>query len=634
MASKELAELCRVVVSDVYGELAGTVLRVLFDHGRLTAQDICKRGGLPAPAVQRTLVALIQNRFVLYWGEPGQRAYYTANWREAYAVLWTGPILSMVHERLGQDGGRAGPGQDGEETGGNVAAEVVKNMHVYGHMKASSYLEAHEAVEGDAGARHEVARALTALLEQRLLAPLYDYDFNSPEDVLQRLRKKHVEALAADASAPTSISARTALAHKRADEEYEALVQKGSQPKAGLKPAADGGAAAAAAAKRRGGAMARGGLAEATKWTVDPDAVLRVNHGRFLVLARAEELATLARRRIGPVTAAVYRALLEASAAKVRECKQYVEPGAEFNVTTIEVARLLPPGLDLRAAIAGLAPRPKRGPTRPLGEDGGRKRLRLDANGSYVVDQDDDHNEYNNDYNDYNGYGSDHSPYSNGTNGTSNATAYDPDDVNRHLELLADCPFARFARKAGNKGGGEWFVPYRELVGDLQRAVYDDIVGRRCGPAAARALRIIREKGKVDEKMLWEMALLPTAAMRKVLGELQAMGAVDLQEVPRGNDRAASRSFFFWFHNSSRAHSLLLLDMYKSIARLYQRLLAERKHHSILLAKCEREDVKGHESELLADSELRELQRLRRREHMILVQIFRIDSLVRIFRDY
>jgi DNA-directed RNA polymerase III subunit RPC3 len=206
--------------------------------------------------------------------------------------------------------------------------------------------------------------------------------------------------------------------------------------------------------------------------------------------------------------------------------------------------------------------------------------------------------------------------------------------VNRHLELLSDSGSVRFLRKSGNKGGGEWFVPYAELILDLKRVTYDDIISRKCGVVAARLLRIIREKGKVDEKMLSEQALLQPKGMRKMLAELQTIGALDLQEVPRGNDRAAVRSFYFWFHRPDYAYSLLLLDMYKSMTRLYQRLLFERRQHSILLAKCGREDVKGRENELLSEQELRDLQKVRHREQVLLIQIFRIDSLVRIFRDY
>ena len=70
------------------------------------------------------------------------------------------------------------------------------------------------------------------------------------------------------------------------------------------------------------------------------------------------------------------------------------------------------------------------------------------------------------------------------------------------------------------------------------------------------------------------------------------------------------------------------------MSRLYTRLLAERSDRHILLAKLEREDVKDNEALYLSEQEKRELRQLRKIEEKILVQILRLDGLVRMFRDY
>lgn len=46
MATQAVTDLCKVILRDVYGEVAETIVGSLLEHGRLTAQQIAKHTDL------------------------------------------------------------------------------------------------------------------------------------------------------------------------------------------------------------------------------------------------------------------------------------------------------------------------------------------------------------------------------------------------------------------------------------------------------------------------------------------------------------------------------------------------------------------------------------------------------------
>lgn len=616
MATQAVTDLCKVILRDVYGEVAELIVGVLLDAGRLTASQIATNSDLSILTVQRALVALVQNRFVYFWIDPAtpKLCYYTANYREIVNVLSTGSVLNIVSSRFSDQNVRA--------------PEIIKNILVYGHVRVGDYLESGSGAGEDGllkqtngyavdEAKVKIAKIMTDLVSRQFLTPLFDFDFHPPDDIYQQLINKHLAKVSRNQSENARLLAATNAATKERDELFGAR----DAPNVGL-VAAESVKSTMSAQLAKRVRRNQASLGE-PKFTVDPETVLSVNHDKFLLIFRNEELAKLAAKTIGPVTAAVYRRLLHCYESKLFRCSQTVTQTADFFITTMAVMDGLDPALDLKGSIVN--PSFSAGKRKTMEDDdesghiNGTKKMKTDSGPFIMIDEDGSEPE-----------DEDFALYDNETD-TSKKVGLA--DVVRHLELLASSPL-KLLVKAGNRGGGEWYVPFGELRETLKRVTYEQIVENKLGPSALRLLRIIKDKGMVNDELLARTALLRADTIAQLASTLHDFGALDLQEVPRSNDRTPVKTYFLWFHNSKRAYTIVLQDMYKALARMYNRILAERKEHPILLAKLDREDVKGNEELYLTTTEKKEIWELRSMEEKLLVQMNRLQALTRIFADY
>lgn len=175
---------------------------------------------------------------------------------------------------------------------------------------------------------------------------------------------------------------------------------------------------------------------------------------------------------------------------------------------------------------------------------------------------------------------------------------------------------------------GDWTVD----VSDAERRLRDNelmqMIKRRFGPTCLRIIRILVDRGKVDEKALQEIGLLNAKDLRKCLAQLHAHGFVDLQEVPREPQRQPARTIYLWFYDAERVRKRVLENLYKSMCRLLQRLKVERQKVGPTLQKSERSDVKGREHEILRIDEITVLKRWRRKELWYLGELERMSSTV------
>ena len=156
----------------------------------------------------------------------------------------------------------------------------------------------------------------------------------------------------------------------------------------------------------------------------------------------------------------------------------------------------------------------------------------------------------------------------------------------------------------------------------------------RYGDVALRVLRVLHAKGKLDEKRLQEISLLPFKDLRQTLASMQSGGFVDLQEVPKDAQRQPSKTIFLWYFDPDRVASSVLEDTYKAMSRTLQRIKFERSLRRDFLDKTERSDVKGNEERWLSEGELEQLQRWRGMEAMLLGVVSRLDDMVAVLRDY
>lgn len=340
--------------------------------------------------------------------------------------------------------------------------------------------------------------------------------------------------------------------------------------------------------------------------------VVRVNYDKCNVGLRNQQLVTLAARYIGETTATVYDTVLTLLEQKIARCHdedddfgdEEAGPKTLPSVTLLQVVNALDPEIDLSAGIS----------------------LNQDLSNGTSVDNSPDAS-------DVDGTGR----HANGVNGTAGSTPNTSRDrmkfAEQHLKLLSEDP-RKFILRAGSRGGGEWQVNFRKLANTLLQFEIENTIMARFGPLAIRLVRILCDKGKLDEKAVANIGLLKQKEIRSTFTLMQEAGFVELQEVPRDNARQPSRTIFLWFFDQDRCRRVILTETYKAMARLIQRGNVEKEKIQWLLDKAERTDVVGNEDRYLSPKERQTLRAWRSTEGRLLTQLGRQDDLVAILRDY
>lgn len=386
------------------------------------------------------------------------------------------------------------------------------------------------------------------------------------------------------------------------------------------------------------------------------DTVIRVNYDKCLVELRNLKLAEYVDDLIGETTAQVYATLLTTLSKKINRCQ--VDPMTRTEddadtftgaiVNTLEIFENLSPEIDVSAGIGNppagaidhqCAEKIRRFPPRPKDSI---LQSSLEAGDEIMESDDEDY-----DRSDEIGFGAngtgDFTGTKKGSNGI-NGEGHDVDDaaavraqrmrhMRQHLLLLAESKQG-FLRHSGGENRGEWTVDFEHLMAHLRLMELDILIEQSFGRKGLRLVRVLREKGKLDDKNLPNIALMRKADVHVKMAEMEMAGFLDVQEVPRDNQRAAARTIFLWFFDEHRTLKRTLDNVYKSMVRCFQRLEVERRKKSNVLAVTERKDVQGMEEEKLRGDVYNEYQQFLEIEKKLLGQVSKLDDLVAVFRDY
>ena len=162
----------------------------------------------------------------------------------------------------------------------------------------------------------------------------------------------------------------------------------------------------------------------------------------------------------------------------------------------------------------------------------------------------------------------------------------------------------------------------------------DNVIERKVGRQGLRLARILREKGKLDEKTLSVFAMMRKGDVQKTMLQMQMHGFADVQEVPRDGSRIAGRIYYLWFCNVEKSIGQLLDNTYKAMLRSLQIREVMRQDSKEVLALVERPDVKGREKEAMEKKYFDKYEKFRDAEAKLLGQVTRLDDLVATLRDY
>ncbi|OJD27206.1 DNA-directed RNA polymerase III subunit rpc3 [Blastomyces percursus] len=660
--SQYAAELCKLLITDNFGELYSLIFSYLLYHGRQPLSRIVQNTRLSPRQVRHGLAVLIQQHLIYHYTSLDDGiTYYEASWRTAYNLVRSGRILQLVEEKLGEYAGKVllailylgharigyletlpelrpqatskarkgvttnglnGVHRGEEEEEENIGADLERK----GEGASGGALENGVNGNHDEPTVSQLHPTLRSLAAYGYIMRVRDAHFQSPADLVD--------------DAERAVNARSdvrGLKGKKLQEAIDAGVETYIKEKTdGTIPQGPLGDGLPRGIKRRAGQstttssnkrvklehVAEGeeaaddddfygdGYVDGDTALMDPNMVVRVNYQKFEVALRNRRLTRLAEQHTSSVTSQVYETLLDRVELKTAACRKALErapegeEGEQYSVAIPLHTILddLDPDLDLSGSMAGADPK----------NSLSSRHMGLNGDG----DGDDDE--------------ADDEATSTGSRNRGKNRVY---ELEQHLSLLAQEPII-FSTRSMQSGMITWAVEFRHLARRLRHLELERIVESRFGTIAVRVIRVLAAKGRLDEKRLQEISLMASKELRQVLARMETAGFVDLQEVPRDAQRQPSRTMYLWFFDADRVARMVLEDTYKCMSRCLQRIGVEKNKLKFFLEKTERTDVKGNEEKYLSPTELKTLKEWRDKEALLLGEIGRLDELVAVLRDY
>ncbi|ERT00126.1 hypothetical protein HMPREF1624_03495 [Sporothrix schenckii ATCC 58251] len=696
LQTKNLAELCTLVIDDIYGELPSRIFAALLNRGRAGLAQLAQYTSLTPKQLRHGLAVLLQYDLLFFYVTGIDRTtVYDANPSAAYNLLRSGKVLEMVETHYGTD-----------------ARDVMQSLFALGHTRIADLKEAYKAKIGKADASKNGANGANGVNgassshtnghhgdgytngdiphhpedESRARGP----EIRSLEHLNSVLcRLIHAELLevvttASFKSFPDRQAETREMIKKKyfpdgmrglkKKEEYETRVSEElynlrDEPRK-LKRTLQAHGGPQKRRKLLNGDKSNGFYSDDRDPPLDPKIVLRVNHEKCAVELRNRRLVQAAAAAIGETTAQVYDALLRLLTETIPRCR--ADPlvdiaGGDFfrprAVNTSDIFDNLSPNLDVFTGIGKASADEIDIPT--------AERLERHAKVDTVVfggDEGGEEEDVDLDNEDYDSEGETYPPPAaplqqastpslNGShtpNGSATtkaalstkgvkfddsaaaAAASPPSEelrlqqMRQHLLLLCDNKY-KFVRHCDR---GTWTVDFEPLLKRLRESELDNAIERKVGRQGLRLARILRDKGKLDEKTLPTLALMKKSDVQNKMLEMQMHGFVDMQEVPRDNNRSASRTLFLWFCDTPRSLDTLLDNAYKSMVRCLRIRDVHRQENNEVLTFVQRPDVKGREKEALEKKYFDKYQSYCEIEQKLMGQVMRLDSLVGTLRDY
>lgn len=393
-----------------------------------------------------------------------------------------------------------------------------------------------------------------------------------------------------------------------------------------------------------------------------PKQVIRINYEKCLVELRNRRVVQFATDVFGETTAYVYSVLLKLLTKDLARCRPdpAIDSGEDDeeklglgSVTTAQILDSLKTSVDLSLGM-GKADRRQVSSqaANKIQENAPGKRALIaeaEVDGHASADED----EKAGDSNDESEYDSDYEgPVTNGTNGVNGVNGVNgakgakvkfddsastkerrldrPAQLRQHLLMLSECP-QRFVRHCGQN---DWTVDFEPVVGALREAELDWMIEKTSGQQGLRLVRILRAKGKLDEKALPNVSLMRKPELQQKMLEMQTAGFVHVQEVPRDVKADVKKSFFLWYCDVDRSLDRLLDTSYKSMIHCLQVLDMLREKEKDVLATTKRTDVRGREKDTMRKEYYERYSRFLENERQLFSQVMRIDDIVSVLRDF
>ncbi|KAI9483412.1 MAG: hypothetical protein EXX96DRAFT_476829 [Benjaminiella poitrasii] len=192
---------------------------------------------------------------------------------------------------------------------------------------------------------------------------------------------------------------------------------------------------------------------------------------------------------------------------------------------------------------------------------------------------------------------------------------------------------AGFLKHRDELGANQYSVNFKKLRHFMRRLIFENFLTESFGIAYCRIVRILLDKGRLDEAQIQKFAMLPLKDVRHKLGFLMERSIVEIQEVPRSSDHSTSRSFHLWYVSLDKCFEELLQNVYRTIGNLQQRKEEELARRRRLIDKLSREDVIEN-MDLLNKIDQAEVAKMDSVVEKIEVSKSRLDDIIMIMRDF
>ncbi|ETS79196.1 hypothetical protein PFICI_09049 [Pestalotiopsis fici W106-1] len=643
LVTKNVAELCVLLIQELYGQLPSRIFDVMLSKGRATLKQLGLHTSMNQRLVRHGLAVLIQQNLIFHHTDPDTNiTHYDANPEAAYNLVRVGKILDAVHRGYGEE-----------------ARGLVHQVIVNGHIDVATLMkhksgglmngEAHQtnghvngtvsepSTNNEDGHDHsqQTFDTIAHLIAIGILEPLNMRMLQPPDDVrveIERDVMKEYPTGLRGTKQKNDYNAKTAQIFRAYMDESKRLRRELERDYLHLTPGV----------KRR--KLENGHPTPSRDDIIEPETILHVNYQKCMVELRNRRLSHYAEDMIGPITGQVYAAMLAALSKKLQHCHLNAEssegdiPQAP-SVSTLEIYEYLRPSVDVFSGIGKCDPDAintayaEKIQAEPPGDEANQDVDGLATNGDVEMT---------------NGHHLD-GPQESDTkvvtsqNGTRDTKVKFAERVptkterihqmRQHLLILAESNMG-FVRHCGAKDLGVWTVDFGHLIPKLQLFEIDALIEESFGRQGLRLVKVLRAKGKIDDKTLPTFALMKKSDVYLKMAEMELQGYLEVQEVPRDNNRTASRTLFLWFFDQKRTMARVVNDTYKAMARHLQRLEVERLKKKNVLSVVQRKDVEGMEEEKLRGDIYNEYQQFLDIESKLLGQVGRLDDLVSLFRDF
>ncbi|CAB4443680.1 unnamed protein product [Rhizophagus irregularis] len=115
--------------------------------------------------------------------------------------------------------------------------------------------------------------------------------------------------------------------------------------------------------------------------------------------------------------------------------------------------------------------------------------------------------------------------------------------------------------------GGMYIILYNEICESLKKEIFEDVIMEKYGFKGVRIVRLLYEKGKLDEKAIVNIDESFRSSPKAY--RINERGFCT-NTIPRSADRAPSRTFYLWDIDYKKCYDVLLNNYYQTLANIHQ----------------------------------------------------------------